>query len=86
MTLNRVMKASNKKKCSHCRRMFLPHPKVGDRQKTCSEDECQQKRKKQNIHKWRRKNPEYFYCRYPNTRDWRKNNPNYQKEWRAKNK
>jgi hypothetical protein len=84
MTLNKAMKAPNKKKCSVCRRMFRPHPKVGERQKICSKTECQQKRKEQNQDEWKRKNPEYFHGRYSNTYEWRKSNPNYQKEWRAK--
>ncbi|MDO9183061.1 MAG: hypothetical protein Q7U04_11665 [Bacteriovorax sp.] len=66
--------------------MFLPHPKVGERQKSCSSNECQQKSTIHSQQEWQRKNPEYFHGRYPNTREWRKNNPNYQKEWRSQQK
>jgi hypothetical protein len=51
-----------KKPCSICRKWFTPDHRVGTRQKTCSE-ECREERRRRKQAEWRRKNPEYFTSR-----------------------
>jgi len=52
-----------KKPCSICRRWFTPDRRVGARQKTCSE-ECREKRRRRTQAEWRGRNPEYFKARW----------------------
>ncbi len=48
-----------KKRCSVCRRMFRPDPRVGDRQYACGEERCQQQRRAKTQSSWRSRNPSY---------------------------
>ena len=48
-----------KKRCSVCRKMFRPDPRVGDRQYACSEERCQQQRRAETQASWRSRNPSY---------------------------
>ena len=52
-----------KKPCSNCRKWFTPDRRVGTRQKTCSE-ECREERRRRTQAEWRRRNPEYFKARW----------------------
>ncbi len=54
---------SKKRRCSECRKSFVPDRRVGDRQKTCS-PECQRKRRYRKQKRWRVRHPEYFRLRY----------------------
>lgn len=49
-----------KRPCSICRRWFLPNPRVGARQKCCSNKDCQKQRKARNQASWHRRNPDYM--------------------------
>jgi hypothetical protein len=71
-----------KKKCKYCRRIFIPDPRVGERQISCFRSVCKTKRKAIAQKKWTKSNPDYFHGRYLETRIWRESNPNYQKVWR----
>ncbi len=44
--------------CCICRKRFEPHPRLGDRQRTCGRDECQKRRRRANSRNWRSRNPE----------------------------
>ena len=48
-----------KKRCSECRKMFRPDPRVGDRQNACGRDECQRQRRAKTQANWRSGNPSY---------------------------
>lgn len=48
-----------KRPCRVCRRWFLPGPRAGDRQRTCSEPSCQQERHRRACADWHRRNPDY---------------------------
>ena len=48
-----------KRPCCICRRWFRPNPRVGKRQKACSNPECQRLRRKKNQKSWRDRNPDY---------------------------
>lgn len=78
------MREVQQKRCAYCGRYFKPDPRVGDRQKSCKDNKCQAKRKKEGQKKWLEDNPGYFKGRYANTKEWRRNNLDYQRKWRAK--
>lgn len=48
-----------KRPCSICREWFLPDPREGARQKTCTSPECQQERHRRSCLDWHRRNPDY---------------------------
>ena len=45
-----------KRACKECGRWFEPHARVGDRQRTCSQPECQKARTRKAVRAWRAKN------------------------------
>ncbi|TPV96475.1 MAG: hypothetical protein B7733_04565 [Myxococcales bacterium FL481] len=48
-----------KRPCRICKRWFQPNPRVGDRQKVCSNATCQRERHRRACAEWRRRNPDY---------------------------
>lgn len=48
-----------KKRCSVCRKMFRPDPRVGDRQYACGEERCQHQRRAKTQASWRWRNRSY---------------------------
>jgi hypothetical protein len=48
-----------KRPCRYCGKWFWPDVRVGPRQRTCSDEECQCKRRAETQATWRRRNPEY---------------------------
>lgn len=54
---------SKKRPCAICRQWFYPHPRVGDRQRVCSNPACQAQRRKKTQATWRAKNPDYESAR-----------------------
>ena len=75
----------SRKKCRYCGKVFIPNPRVGQRQKACSV-QCQKLRKKGNNKAFSKNNPGYWQGRYEYVREWRQNNPDYQRLWRQKKK
>ena len=71
-------------RCISCKKKFTPDPRVGQRQKYCSDKECQIKRQRLNEHAWTSdsKNEEFLKLK---RNKWRKKNPEYLKEWRENN-
>lgn len=49
----------DKRPCRICGKWFWPDPRVGQRQRTCTAEECQCKRRAGTQAAWRRANPEY---------------------------
>lgn len=49
-----------KRPCRICKKWFLPDPRLGDRQKTCGDPECQRKRHATKCAEWNRMNRPYF--------------------------
>ena len=49
--------------CRFCRKWFRPEHRVGDRQRACSAEECQQERQRAQQARWRESNPDYFVAR-----------------------
>lgn len=48
-----------KRPCRICRRWFRPHPRAGDRQRTCSDTSCQAERRRRCVAAWRARHPGY---------------------------
>ena len=48
-----------KRPCRICHRWFRPHPRAGDRQRTCSAAPCQAERRRRAVAAWRRRHPDY---------------------------
>lgn len=50
----------HKRPCRICKKWFLPNPRLGDRQKTCGDAECQRQWHTRKCAEWNRKNRSYF--------------------------
>ena len=50
---------ARKRPCRICRRWFDPHPRAGDRQRTCSAADCQRERHRRACATWRSQHPNY---------------------------
>ena len=48
-----------KRRCRVCGRWFLPHPRAGARQRTCSRPECQRERHRRACEDWHLRHPHY---------------------------
>ena len=55
---------SSKRPCGICRKWFTPHPRLGDRQKTCGQEECKRKWHAKKCDEWNKKNRSYFQAIY----------------------
>ena len=71
-----------RKRCRYCKSLFIPDPRVGQRQKTCGDDLCQKAHKAQNNARWRKRNPDYARNDYPRLKEWLDQYPGYLKEYR----
>lgn len=50
---------SKPRQCEVCRRDFVSHPRAGDRQRVCDDEECQRERHRRACASWHERNPEY---------------------------
>ena len=57
------MPESRKKPCSICRHWFRPDPRIGARQRTCRNPDCQAARRRKKQKEWRERHPDYFIAR-----------------------
>ena len=48
-----------KRPCCICRRWFQPDPRVGRRQRTCGNEQCQRELHRKNCCRWHLENPDY---------------------------
>lgn len=53
-----------KRPCKICRKWFAPHPRLGDRQKTCGSKECQKKWHAKKCAQWNRQHRAFFQATY----------------------
>jgi len=53
-----------RRRCPYCKRLFVPNPRVGDRQRTCGREGCRKAHKRQYDEEWRKKHPDYFRGSY----------------------
>ncbi|MGA1825304.1 MAG: hypothetical protein ACMUIP_11650 [bacterium] len=54
------MATLKKRPCKICKRWFEPHPRVGERQKTCGDSGCKREWHRRKCTEWNRQNREYF--------------------------
>jgi hypothetical protein len=54
----------NKRPCRICGKWFTPHPRLGDRQKTCGKEACKKKWHAKKCAEWNKKNRSYFQAIY----------------------
>lgn len=70
-----------KKRCRHCKGLFLPDARNQHRQKYCRKPECRANSKAASQEKWKNKPENRDYFRGPEqverVREWRKKNPGY---------
>ena len=71
-----------RKRCRYCKRLFLPDPRVGKRQKTCGDPLCQKAHKVEYNARWRRRNSDYFRNDYPRVKEWLDQHPGYLTQYR----
>src|SRR5688572_1683654 len=57
------MPDAGKRPCSICRRWFRPDPRIGSRQRTCRNPDCQTARRRKKQKQWREHHPDYFNAR-----------------------
>jgi len=70
------------KPCPYCKNSFIPHPRVGPRQKTCGDPSCRKALKAENNARWRQGNPNYYHHDYPRVRQWLDQHQGYLKQYR----
>ncbi len=51
---------TKKRPCSICRRWFMPHPRLKDRQRTCGDPECRREQHRRKCAEWNERNGGYF--------------------------
>jgi hypothetical protein len=75
------MKSFKKKRCRHCRKLFWPDSRNGDRQHFCRKPECRKASKADSQKRWVEKpeNQDYFLGpkNVERVQDWRKIHPGY---------
>lgn len=78
-----MSRSTTRRKCRHCSSFFLPDPRAADRQRYCSDPECQQASQRASQRRWLSKNGNGDYFRGPRAVErvqaWRKLHPGY---WR----
>ena len=48
-----------RRRCTECKELFQADPRAGKRQRACSQEKCQKKRRQKTQRKWRERNPDY---------------------------
>jgi hypothetical protein len=71
-----------RRKCLLCRRLFIPDPRVKERQKTCGRQECRREQKRRLDACWRSQHREYFRGMYPNQKQAYGTRAEYRKRYR----
>lgn len=55
---------AKKRPCSICRRWFMPHPRLKDRQRTCGDPACRKEWHRKQCAQWNKRNGDYFKANY----------------------
>lgn len=71
-----------RRRCPYCKRLFVPDPRVGDRQRTCGRDPCRKQHKRQYDKAWRKKHPEYFRGSYSQQKQLYGTRAGYKRQYR----
>ena len=79
-----------RRKCRHCRELFIPDHRNRNKQRYCASPECRQASKAAGQRKWLQKLENKNYFRGPENvrrvQEWRKDNPGYWKKRQTKQK
>lgn len=51
---------AKKRPCGICRRWFMPHPRLKDRQQTCGDPVCKKEWHRKKCAEWNKRNGDYF--------------------------
>ena len=70
------------KRCPYCRRLFLPDPRLKERQTTCGRQECRRQKKRQSNEEWRSCHSDYFRGMYPLQKEAYGTRAEYRKRYR----
>jgi hypothetical protein len=73
------------RRCPYCRRLFIPDPRLKERQTTCGRQECCQSRKRQSNAEWRSLHPDYFRGSYRQQKEVYGTRAEYKKHYRRGN-
>jgi hypothetical protein len=74
-----------KKRCPHCRRLFVPNPRLKERQKTCGRPECRRNQKLKSNKEWRSLHPDYYRGIYQQQKEIYGTRAEYKKRYRKQN-
>jgi len=55
---------TRKRPCRVCKRWFIPHPRLKERQKTCGDQQCQREWHRRKCEQWNHNNADYFKDNY----------------------
>lgn len=81
------MGSYKRKKCKHCKTLFIPDPRNAKRQRYCRKPECKKASKTDSQRRWLQKPENQNYFQGPENvervQQWRKTHPGY---WRKKPK
>lgn len=70
-------------RCCQCRRLFVPNPRLGDRQVTCGRPDCQRLRHADRCRRWHKRNRGLSSQHYEDVvKPFRAEQPSYQRRWR----
>jgi hypothetical protein len=72
-------------RCPHCRRLFIPDPRLKERQATCGRQECRRIRKRESNEEWRSQHPDYFRGIYQQQKEAYGTRAGYKKLYRQRN-
>ena len=59
-----IRSPTRKRPCRVCKRWFIPHPRLKDRQKTCGDQQCQREWHRRKCEQWNHNNVDYFKDNY----------------------
>lgn len=71
-----------RRRCVFCRRLFIPDPRVKERQKTGRREPCWKAQKRASDERWRSQQPDYFQGLYPHQKELYGTRADYKKRYR----
>ena len=74
---------SKRRRCPFCRRLFTPHPRLKERQKTCGRSACRKEQKRRYDQAWRQQHPDYFRGSYRQQKELYGTRAPYKKQYRS---
>lgn len=73
------------RRCPHCRRLFIPDPRLKERQATCGREECRRSRKREANEEWRSQHADYFRGIYQQQKEAYGTRAEYKRLYRQRN-